>query len=137
MKWPKEEERRIDEKEVSAMCHVFTYCIGMFISVQSEEVWYHESNQALRQVRFWIAEYSLPRYSKESLHRIILYVMVLLMCRARDRLKAARIAGARPDPEKASATQDLHQALRVQMYTCMHVLKQMERRVDRMIVLLL
>ena len=46
--------------------------------------------------------------------------MVLLMCRARDRLKAARIA--HPDPGKASATQDLHQTLRVQMYTCMHVL---------------
>jgi U4/U6 small nuclear ribonucleoprotein PRP4 len=82
MKWPKEEERRMDEKE-------------------SEEVWYHESNQALRQVRFWIAEYSLPR--------------------ARDRLKAARIAKARPDPERASATQDLYQTLRVQMYTCRHV----------------
>ena len=75
-----------------------------------------------RQVRFWIAEYSLPRYSRESLHRIILYVMVLLMCRARDRLEAACIARAHPDPEKASAAQDLHQTLRVQMYTRMHVL---------------
>ncbi|XP_062515277.1 U4/U6 small nuclear ribonucleoprotein Prp4-like [Corticium candelabrum] len=82
LKWPKEEDRRLDEKE-------------------SEEVWYHESSQALRQVRFWIAEYSLPK--------------------ARDRLKAARIARARPNPEKASATQDLHQSLRTFNNHCSQV----------------
>ena len=42
----------------------------------------------------------------------------MLMYRARDRLKAARIARARPNPEKASATQDLHQSLRVWQIKC-------------------
>ena len=37
----------------------------------------------------------------------------LFLCRARERLKQARIQQAKPDPEKAAKTQEIHRKLRV------------------------
>ncbi|XP_031569148.1 U4/U6 small nuclear ribonucleoprotein Prp4-like [Actinia tenebrosa] len=62
------------------------------IPQETEEVWYHEGPDELRIARIWIANYSLPR--------------------ACQRLKQARIMQARPDPEKAAKTQELHRKLR-------------------------
>lgn len=57
-----------------------------------EEVWYHEGDPELKIARLWMAKYSLPRAS--------------------ERLKQMRIKQARPDPEKAAKTQELHRKLR-------------------------
>lgn len=57
-----------------------------------QEVWYHEGPQELKIARLWIARFSIPR--------------------ANERLKHARIQQARPDPEKAAKTQDIHRKLR-------------------------
>ncbi|KAK2567142.1 U4/U6 small nuclear ribonucleoprotein Prp4 [Acropora cervicornis] len=57
-----------------------------------EDVWYHEGPSELKVARLWIAKYSLPR--------------------ACERLKQMRIEQARPDPEKAAKTQELHRRLR-------------------------
>lgn len=57
-----------------------------------EEVWYHEGDPELKIARLWMTKYSLPRAS--------------------ERLKQMRIKQARPDPEKAAKTQELHRKLR-------------------------
>lgn len=39
---------------------------------EQETTWYHEGPQALRDGRFWIADYSLPRYF------LILYLHIII-----------------------------------------------------------
>eukprot|EP01137_Pigoraptor_chileana_P021498 Opistho-2@85315 len=61
-------------------------------AMPSQSVWYHEGPDALRDMRAWIASASLPR--------------------AKERLRAARVARSHHDPARLAATADLHRQLR-------------------------
>lgn len=77
--------------------------------IDENTVWYHEGPNELLVARYFITEYSMPRY-------FVLYKYYQIFfnpIRARDRLEEARKEAQRPGPEKAARKQELHKKLRV------------------------
>ncbi len=70
-------------------------------SAAVEEIWYHEGPKELKKSRRFIATYSLPR--------------------ARDRLKAARIAQASPDASERGRRQHMYNTIRTFNIECSQV----------------
>lgn len=79
-------------------------------------MWFHEGPEQLLNARYWIADYSIPRYVwavEYLLQSVYLRGMSVCVGRARERLQLAREEAKRPGAEKAARTQELHKALRV------------------------
>ena len=77
------------------------------LQLPKNEIWYHEGPNELVHARNWIAKYSLPRYA--FIHTYIHTCKHTNIRRARDRLRAARLALATPD-QKVNR-QAIHQRL--------------------------
>lgn len=73
-------------------------------------MWYHTGSQELEEARYWLAEYSIPRSVRPSDQ------LLHVMCRARDRLKEARLSLANPDPNASNQRMKLLSDLQVQLW---------------------
>lgn len=68
---------------------------------ESETTWYHEGSHLLRQARFWVARYSIPK--------------------AKDRLQQAREEKNTPESQKNAKQQELYKKLRSMNINCSQI----------------
>ena len=82
---------------------------------QGPVVWYHEGPPELTTARYWIADYSISKYSAAAQVSLVFCILIVLFfnLRAQARLQKAREEAQRPGPEKAARIQNLHKKLRV------------------------